>query len=153
MALSSRDKPFRDSSLFVIGLEGEMSGAEYQYFQEVLQLELLDPRRVRFEFLPTSAEHHNSDPEAVFARVKQYTEEHGLKPFDRVWAVLDVDSWGEKKLSSVASKIKQCGFSLAARQLAVGQAADARWPCCPGTDIYLLFEDLARTKAFAITLD
>jgi hypothetical protein len=98
MALSNRPRPFRDSSLFVIGLEGEIAGAEYQYFQEVLRVELLDHRRVRFEFLPTSSEQHRSDPEAVFARVKQYAEEHGLQPFDRAWIVLDFDSWGRPKI-------------------------------------------------------
>jgi len=46
MGLSERPTPFRDSSLFVVGLEGEVSGAEYQYFRRVTELDVLDHRRV-----------------------------------------------------------------------------------------------------------
>lgn len=113
MALSERPKPFRDSSLFVVGLEGEVSGAEFQYFQEVLKLRLFDWRRIRFELLPTPADRHRSDPEAVFERVKQYVEKYGLRPFDRAWIALDFDTWGVKKLSSVAKMVRQCAFKLA----------------------------------------
>ncbi len=201
MALSSRPRPFRDSSLFVIGLEGEESGAEYQYFQEILTL--LDLRRVRLEFLPTSEVGHDSDPDAVFNRVQDYTETHRLERFDRVWIILDFDSWGDKKLSLVAMNAKQCDFSLGisnpcfelwlllhhehvdltsitnegprgrsraaksawrartvsithetvirarteARRLGAGDPASARWPSCPGSDIYRLFDDLEDKKA------
>lgn len=113
MALSERPRPFRDSSLFVLGLEGEESGAEYQYFSEVMTLSAVDRRRVRFVLLPTSAQRHDSDPRAVLERVTDFAAKNDLRDFDRVWLVLDVDSWGEKKLSEVAQEARTREFSLA----------------------------------------
>jgi len=204
MGLAKRPKPFRDSSLFVLGLEGEITGAEYQYFQQVMELEALDHRRVRFVLLSTPPERHDSDPQSVLDRVEEYTAACGLRSFDRVWLVLDVDSWGAKKLSEVAQQVRGCGFSLAlsnpcfevwlllhhrecdlgfivhtaerqrsaatkavwrgnkaqissdavlsawgkARALAVADGPNLRWPSCPGSSLYRLFEDLLARQAW-----
>ena len=204
MALSERVKPYRDSSLFVLGLEGEVSGAEYQYFMRVMELDALDHRRVRFVMLPTPVERHDSDPQAVMRRVEEYTAANDLQRFDRVWLLLDTDSWGPKKLSEVAQQARTRKFSLAlsnpcfeiwlimhhdvcdsgpivtaaerrrsavakstwrggkaaistdgilracgsARRLADSDGPSARWPSCPGSGVYLLFEDLAARQAW-----
>jgi hypothetical protein len=204
MGLSERPTPFRDSSLFVVGLEGEVSGAEYQYFRRVTELDVLDHRRVRFVLLSTPVERHDSDPQAVLRRVQAYASQNELRSFDRVWLVMDVDTWGTRKLSDVAQQARSRGFSLAvsnpcfevwlllhheaydlgpilaaterqrsavakaiwrgdkievsgttllrawenARALAAADGPHARWPSCPGSAVYRLFEDLVARQAW-----
>lgn len=113
MTLAERPKPFRDSSLVVLGFEGEESGEEYQYFQQVLEIDVLDHRRVRFVFVPASTIKHDSDPESTLARVKQYIERHPLHSFDQVWIVVDVDSWHKWNLAAVAGACRAASYSFA----------------------------------------
>jgi hypothetical protein len=111
--LRERPAPFRDSSLFVLGVEGEEAGAECQYFAELERIDLLDLRRVRLLPLPTGAADHESSPRAVLGRVRAHLAQCPPKPFDRVWLVLDVDRWTHKMLAAVARDCRTAGYALA----------------------------------------
>lgn len=104
---------FRDSALFVLGLEGEDSGAEFRYFKTIEDLGLLDRRRIRLVPCPTSSDDHASSPRSVLQRVRSFVSEHRLKAFDRVWLIIDIDMWTESELREVVDAARLDGYGVA----------------------------------------
>lgn len=100
----------RDARLVVVATEGART--EPAYFDALKLNGVIDRNRVVLEVIPTGAD-NKSSPESVLARLKEAAERYELKDFDGKWIVLDVDRWGERKLSEVAQEATQMGANLA----------------------------------------
>jgi hypothetical protein len=101
--LLDREHDRRDARLFVIATEGAVT--EKQYFS------LFQSSRVKIEIL--AAGDNKSAPEYVLKRLDVFREQYDLNEEDMLWLVIDVDRWGDKKLSTVCRAAKQKSFSLA----------------------------------------
>lgn len=98
----------RDARLFIIATEGART--EPQYIDYLKLNGVIDKSRVIIEVVPTTD--GESSPERVLERLKKAMNQYELKQFDEFWLLLDVDCWGDKKLSVVTSEAIQCGASL-----------------------------------------
>lgn len=82
----------RYRTLFVIATEGDKT--EPQYFDifnsvnTVVHVECLRSR-------------HESTPEQVLDKMKEYIEEHRLRAGDEAWLVVDKDQWSDEQLSKL----------------------------------------------------
>lgn len=94
---------FRDAQLFIIATEGELT--EPQYF------EMFRSTRIQIEILPTV--NGASAPGAVLDRLDKYSAKYDLDDEDRLFLVIDRDSWPEKALSEVAQHCAPHGYELA----------------------------------------
>ncbi len=112
MALTSR-KPrpldrsvahLGDTLLIIIATEGRVT--EKQYFS------IFSSTRVQIKILATG-EDNCSSPEHVLDRLKQFSNEFELSGDDELWLMVDVDRWGDKKLSDISRESTNCGFHLA----------------------------------------
>ncbi len=90
--------------LIVVAAEGHAT--EEQYFS------MIDSTRVQVKVLSTG-EDHQSAPEYVLERLKGFRGEYELAGEDERWLMLDVDRWGDAKLSRVAREANSTGFGLA----------------------------------------
>jgi hypothetical protein len=94
----------------VIASEGTRT--EPTYFEAVRDYLLASPSRVHVEVLrrtPGSP----SAPEYVIEQLDSFKKNWRLSSSDELWAVIDYDSWGETKLSEVATAATQKGYQLA----------------------------------------
>lgn len=111
MSLTSRKKRplnrnvshLRDTKLFIIATEGEKT--EKQYF------EIFQNPKVQVRIIPTEA--GLSAPEYVYDRLEQFHEQYQLGDDDELWLMIDVDRWGDEKLSQIAANTTKKGFRLA----------------------------------------
>lgn len=103
-----RKSGFRDSRLIIIAAEGEET--EKQYF-DGLKAYYENPRvhiKVMERF--DSA----SDPERIIKILDNFRSDYKLrKGHDQLWLVVDVDRWGNRKLSSVSQECIQKHYRLA----------------------------------------
>ncbi|WP_310490079.1 RloB family protein [Chamaesiphon sp. VAR_69_metabat_338] len=102
--LLDRKHDRRDARLFIIATEGAVT--EQQYF------EMFDSSRIKVKVLPTGSD-NQSAPDYVLDRLNSFTEEFDLHEDDMLWLVLDVDRWGDEKLSFVCREAKQKNYNLA----------------------------------------
>lgn len=93
----------RDSSLVVIATEG--SHTEKQYFG------LFKSSRVQVFVLPTKDT--KSSPEHVLKRMTGFETHSEIGDGDVLCLMLDVDRWGDKKLSQVCGQASDRGYMLA----------------------------------------
>ncbi len=111
MALTSRrSRPLdravahlRDTRLLIIAAEGRET--ERQYFAMF--------RSTRVQIKVLSADDNRSAPEYVLERLRQFRDEYQLGEGDTLWLMLDVDSWGDKKLAAITREAAGGGFGLA----------------------------------------
>jgi RloB-like protein len=87
-----------DARLFIIATEGAVT--EQQYF------EMFGSSRIKVKVLPTGSD-NQSAPDRVLDRLNSFKEEFDLHEDDMLWLVLDVDRWGDEKLSLVCREAKQ----------------------------------------------
>jgi hypothetical protein len=87
----------------IIATEGEKT--EKQYF------DIFENTRIQVRVIST--EDGLSSPEHVFERLKEFHEQYELNDDDELWLMIDVDRWGNQKLSQISSATRQKGFSLA----------------------------------------
>jgi len=102
-----RKSGFRDSRLIIIAAEGEQT--ERLYF-EGLKSCYQNPR-VHIEIL----EHiyPSSDPAKVIRSLDRFCSNYNLrKGHDQLWLVIDVDRWGNQKLSEVSTQCDQKNYQL-----------------------------------------
>ena len=103
----TRRSGFRDSKLIIIAAEGE--NTERIYFSGIK--DFYENARVHVEVLPRIS---SSDPLRVMEELNLFKTEYKLrKNLDQLWLVIDVDRWGDKKLSKVSRLCAQKGYSLA----------------------------------------
>jgi len=103
-----RKSGFRDSRLIVIAAEGEET--EKRYFEGIKAR--YDNPRIHVEVLERldSA----SDPAKVIKALDQFRSDYKLrKGHDQLWLVIDVDRWGNQKLSLVSQQCIQKCYQLA----------------------------------------
>ncbi len=123
MGITSRKKrpidrervDFKDSRLFIIATEGELT--EPRYFK------MFRASRIQIEVLPT--ENGESSPQAVFERLKKYEADFNLNEEDKLFLVIDVDRWPAKNMADVA---KRCAEN-ANYVLAVSNSCFEVWIC------------------------
>ena len=86
----------RDARLIVVATEGEKTEESY--------LKSLEGFRVKIRVL--NCTDGKSAPEYVLQRMEDFCREYQIGGDDQLWLALDVDRWGDKKLSGIAS---ECG--------------------------------------------
>lgn len=101
--LTRTEGTLRDARLIVIATEGEKT--EESYFLA------FGSSRVKIRILP--CELGLSSPEHVFSRILSYKQEYQLGGDDQLWIALDVDRWGDKKLSDIAASCSQADIGMA----------------------------------------
>jgi hypothetical protein len=103
-----RPSGLRESRLIVIAAEG--THTEKAYFEE-LAVAYYNPR-VHVEVLdhPTTA----SAPEHILALLDGFRKAYKIRPdYDELWLVVDVDRWGEEKLSNISALCLQKMYQFA----------------------------------------
>lgn len=109
--LISRQRGARDAKIILVATEGAKT--EPLYFEVLRENRIIDRFRVVVEVVGTSPETNDSAPEYVLQRLKDARSKHGLTAIDECWLVLDVDKWGDKKLSKVTAEAQQALHGLA----------------------------------------
>ena len=101
IALSYRRREsFKDSSMFIIGYEGNIKDPKYFYR---IEEELIEPRKAFIHPLPP--DNGESAPKKVLERVKDFVEDPkrgvDIEPGDNIWFVLDVDRYPKVQFDEV----------------------------------------------------
>lgn len=102
--LLDRDHDRRDARLFIIATEDKYAGE--QYF-----CGLFASSRVKVRVLATGDD-NDSAPEHVIARLDEFQQKYEIGDGDMLWLVVDVDNWGDQKLSRICRAAKQKGYKL-----------------------------------------
>lgn len=102
--LDRRVEHLRDTRLVIIAAEGRKT--ERQYFA------MFRSTRVQLKVLETEVG-NRSAPEHVLARLRQFRDEYQLDEEDALWLMVDVDRWGDRKLSRIAREATANRFGLA----------------------------------------
>ncbi len=102
--LLNRKHDKRIAKIIVIATEGKHT--EKQYFEDFI----ISPR-LKIHILAT--EDNKSAPQFVLDRLNKFTEEFDLGKEDSLWLVLDVDRWGDEKLSQICRQARQKKYKLA----------------------------------------
>ncbi len=116
-----RRRPFirsdanRDARLVIIATED--SKAAVTYFQALVSPDWYQSSRVHVEMLlrETTA----SAPRHVLQQLDRWRAEYQIGPDDELWLVIDVDRWGDAKLSDIARECEQKGIRLAVSNPAI----------------------------------
>jgi len=99
-----------EKQLFIISVEGEIT--EKEYLEAFLKNEFkCTPNEVHIEILHTI--NGESSPQHVLDRLKIKADEFELNETDNLWVVIDVDRWGDSKLSTIAQLCSQKNYKLA----------------------------------------
>lgn len=110
--LKPRKRPhgLRDARLIVIATEGK---TERGYFNALASAPQFRNPKVHVEVIQPSDD--KSAPNWVLELLDEYSKKYGLKPkeIDELWLVIDVDCWGDDKLSEVARQCVTKGYRLA----------------------------------------
>lgn len=96
----------RDATLFIVAAEGART--EKNYFE----FKCFQSTRVQVKVLP-AGENEPSSPEYVLQRLRKFQEDFQLAAGDELWLVIDVDRWGDAKLSQVCREAAQGGYDIA----------------------------------------
>ena len=100
----------RDAKLIVIATEGEKT--EKKYFEEMVSSKYYNNSRVKILVLEKE-DPSASSPEHVLEEISKFEKDYEFEENDEWWLVIDVDRWGEKKLSQVASDCLRKNYHLA----------------------------------------
>lgn len=102
-----RPTALRDARLIIIATED--TKAEPKYFRDVAVY--YNNPKVHVEILTRRST--ASAPEYVIRMLDAFKRKYHLNTSDELWMVIDVDRWGEKKLSLIARQCLQKNYSLA----------------------------------------
>jgi hypothetical protein len=104
----TRQSGNRDARLIIIAAEG--SNTEKKYFED-LAASFFAPN-IHVEVIDRLDA--GSDPETVLAALDEFHSQYSLRSrYDELWMVIDVDRWGERKLSEVGSLCFQKNYKFA----------------------------------------
>lgn len=104
-----RKSAYRDAKLVIIATEDTQ--ATPRYFQALCSPAYYQNPKVHVCVLEST--NTSSGPAHVLARLKAYQNEYELGDGDELWLVIDVDEWGESKLSQVTRESSQANHWLA----------------------------------------
>lgn len=103
-----RPSGLRDARLIVIAAEG--THTEKAYFEELAAAYHNSSVHVEVLDHPTTA----SAPEHILALLDGFLKANKIRPgYDELWLVVDVDRWGEEKLSNTAALCLQKTYQFA----------------------------------------
>lgn len=100
----------RDAKLIIIATEGART--EKTYFEEMVSQKYYYNSRVKIHVLERN-DITASSPEHILEEMSKFDREFMLENNDEFWLVIDVDRWGDSKLSQVASQCIQKDYQLA----------------------------------------
>jgi hypothetical protein len=106
-----RKSGYRDAKLIVIATEGFLT--EKQYFNDLAFDDRYRNPRVHVKVLERSST--DSSPNHIIQELDRYRRENKLHlaDYDELWLVIDLDRWGDKKLSDIAAQCIQKIYRLA----------------------------------------
>lgn len=110
-----REDAVRDVRLIIIATED--TKATFTYFTELATTPPYKSSKVHVEVLPR--ESTASAPEYVLQQVIKWLDKYQIKEEDELWLVIDVDRWGDTKLSEIAQECVQKGIRLAVSNPAI----------------------------------
>jgi len=96
--------------LIIIAAEGKVT--ENQYFNALASPRYYYNPRIHVEVLVR--DENASAPERVIAQLDAFRKQYSLRAIDELWLVIDVDRWGDAKLSDIGTQCEQKGYRLAA---------------------------------------
>ena len=112
----NREIAHRDARLIIIATED--SEASVKYFEEFASARYYQNSKA--QVIPLRRSNTNSSPEQTLALLDTFCAEYQFDPDrDELWLLIDVDRWGNKKLSEIATKCLQKGFKLAVSNPAI----------------------------------
>ncbi len=98
----------RDPRLIIIATEGTCT--ETIYFEDLASFEGYQNSRVQVEVVSRNS--NESSPSHVLDSLEEFKRKWRLNKADELWMVIDVDRWGMKKISDVATKCYQKKYFL-----------------------------------------
>lgn len=105
-----RGPAVRDARLIIIATEGIQT--EVQYFNALKLDERYRNSKVHVEVLERPAT--DSSPQHVMDMLRDFEAKFSLNEYDELWLVIDLDRWGDKKISDIAAQCVQKRYQLAA---------------------------------------
>ena len=105
----TRKSGFRDAKLIVIATEGMVT--ETKYFNDLAFDEKYRNPKIHVEILERSAT--ASAPNHIIHELDKFRRQFRLNEYDELWLVIDVDRWGDAKLSDIATQCEQKVYQLA----------------------------------------
>lgn len=105
----TRKTGFRDSKLFIIVTEGELT--EHVYFRGIIDYHYQNNSRIHVELL--NKDNQSSDPKSCLIALNQFKDKYHLNSDDQLWLICDRDQWKTKMLAEVNQQCKQKEFKLA----------------------------------------
>ncbi len=110
-----RTSAVRDARLIIIATED--TKATVAYFEALVSPRYYQNPKVQVKVL--RRDDTASSPDHVLDLLDEYRQTYQLADDDELWLVIDVDRWGDKKLSHIASQADQKGFLLAVSNPAI----------------------------------
>lgn len=104
-----RKSAVRDARLIIIATED--TKATVRYLQELVSPRYYQNSKVHVEVLIRDST--ASSPKHVFEQLKQWEREYQIGTGDELWIVIDVDQWGDAKISHIAQECLKKDFYLA----------------------------------------
>lgn len=104
-----RKSHVRDAKLIIIATEGEKT--EAKYFSDLTSPRWFGKSTIQVEIIPNQGS--GNSPKQVFNQLDLFRKKFKLDKYDELWLVVDVDNWGDEKLSEVARLCVQKKFHLA----------------------------------------
>lgn len=103
-----RKTGLKDAKLYVIAFEGQKT--EEIYFNQLMSAEHFASPKVHIEILPRNS---RSSPEYVIEELNKFKRAYSLRFGDELWMVIDVDRWGDEKISQIVSQCLQKNYNTA----------------------------------------
>lgn len=110
-----REDAVRDARLVIIATED--TKAAFKYFTVLTTTPPYKNPKVHVEVL--SRENTASAPEYVLQQIHKWLDTYQINEEDELWLVIDVDRWGDTKLSKIAQECVQKGIHLAVSNPAI----------------------------------
>lgn len=110
-----RPTALRDSRLVIIATED--TKAAVSYFEMLVSPAFYQNPRVHVEILPRT--NTASSPEHILEQLNKWHRDYQIAEDDELWLVIDVDNWGDAKLSSISQICTQKGFFMAVSNPAI----------------------------------
>ena len=105
----------RDAKLIIIATED--SKATVRYFEGFASPKYYQNSKAQLKIIPRNDT--RSAPEYILTLLDSYRQEYDLNLGDELWLLIDVDRWGDGKLSLIARECQNKGIKLAVSNPAI----------------------------------
>lgn len=126
-----RPDAFRDSRLVIVAAED--TKATVSYFETLISSAFYRNPQVHVEILPRTTT--ASSPDHVLEQLNQWQQAYQIAENDELWLVIDVDNWGDAKLSHISQICSQKQFLMA-----VSNPAIELWFLLHVADVYTEYD-------------